>query len=82
MRITNALINDKGHIGINKEVRQSLKVFYSRAIFMDPVEIGTLVTIVDNEDFAIEKNANHPNNYDYLISVSYTHLTLPTNREV
>ena len=67
MRITNALINDKGHIGINEEVRQSLKVFYSRAIFMDPVEIGTLVTIVDDEDLAIEKNANHPNNYDYLI---------------
>lgn len=67
MKITNVLITDKGHIGIDEDVRQSLKVFYSRAIFMDPVKIGTLVTMVDSEDLALEKNAKHSNNYDYVI---------------
>jgi hypothetical protein len=66
-RISNALVYDKGNIGLNEDIRQSLKIFHKRNIYVDIVKLPSLVNISDNEDLAIKETAESPSNYDYLI---------------
>lgn len=66
-RISNALIYDKGNIGLDEDIRQSLKIFHKRNIYIDIVQLPSLVNITDNEDQAIKETADHFSNYDYLI---------------
>jgi hypothetical protein len=66
-RISNALIYDKSNIGLNEDIRQSLKIFHKRNIYIDIVKLPSLVTIAETEDDAIKETAESHNNYDYLI---------------
>jgi hypothetical protein len=66
-RISNALIYDKHSVGLDEDIRQSLKIFHKRNIYIDIVQLPSLVNITDNEDQAIQETADHFNNYDYLI---------------
>jgi hypothetical protein len=67
VKISNALIYDKGNIGLDDDIRQSLKIFHQRNIFIDIVKLPSLVTIVETEDQAIKDTADNPSDYDYLI---------------
>lgn len=67
MKISNALVYDKGNIGLDEEIRQSLKIFHKRNIYIDIVKLPSLVNIVDTEDQAIQETADNPSDYDYLI---------------
>ena len=66
-RISNALIYDKKDIGLDEDIRQSLKIFHKRNISIDIVKLPSLGNISDNEDIAIQETADNPNNYDYVI---------------
>lgn len=66
-RISNALIYDKGNIGLDADIRQSLKIFHKRNIYIDIVKLPSLVTITETEDAAIKETAESHNDYDYLI---------------
>jgi len=67
IRIGNALIYDKDQIGIDPDIRQTLKIFYSRNMFIDLVKMPCLVCMVDNEDEAMTVHADYEANFEYLI---------------
>lgn len=67
-RIANALIFDKESVGIDPDIRQTLKIFYARNTFIDIIKLQTLTgKVYTDEDEAIKDNAKHHSNFDYLI---------------
>jgi hypothetical protein len=61
-----ALVNDKGNLGIDEEVRQSLRVFYQRNLFIDFLNHNPVDSVIAaTEDECLEKAAEK--NFDFLI---------------
>ena len=58
------------------------------AQFIKPKSLSVVVPVRNEEDnvaeliFEIRKSLKNKINYEIIYAVSYTHLTLPTNREV
>jgi hypothetical protein len=62
----NALVFDKGEIGVDSVVRDSLQTFYQRNMYIDSVQGNPLQSIIeDTEDKCLEKASE--SNFDYLV---------------
>jgi len=62
----NALVFDKGEIGVDEVVRDSLRTYYKRNLYIDIVEGNPLDAIIeDNEDKCLEKASG--SKFDYLV---------------
>lgn len=63
----NALVYDKGSLGIEPGVRKSLRTFYQRNLYMDNVYDGNPIDFIieETEDQCLNKAAEK--NFDYLI---------------
>lgn len=63
---TNALVFDKGNLGINDSVRNSLRTYYQRNLYMDKVEKNPPSSIIDiNEDNCLIRADDQ--NFDVII---------------
>lgn len=61
-----ALVEDKGNLGIDEQVRQSLRVFYQRNLYIDFLNHNPIDSVLaKTEDECLEKAAEK--NFDYLI---------------
>lgn len=65
-KIVHALVEDKGHLGISEEVRQSLRVFYRRNLYIDSLINNPIDAIVESTEDRCMKIAADKG-FDYLI---------------
>lgn len=58
-KVAHALVYDKNHLGIDKDVRKSLKVFYKRNLFIDELKANPASAIIgESPDKCIRSAAN------------------------
>lgn len=63
---TNALVQDKNDIGIDPLIRDSLRTYYQRNLYMDNVADNPASSIIDiNEDICLQRAADE--GFDFLI---------------